>query len=34
MKIRDSKVLFWGGPFSQWAMAPFKIDGVEYNCFF
>lgn len=25
-------VLFWGGPFSQWAASEFVIDGVKYNC--
>jgi len=23
---------FWSGPFSQWALSPFVIDGVTYNC--
>ena len=27
----DSFHLFWGGPFSQWYSAPFRIDKVEYN---
>ena len=22
---------FWGGPFSQWASAPFIIDDIEFN---
>lgn len=33
MKTSDKKfLLFFGGPFSQWAAAPFKLDGVRYNC--
>jgi len=24
--------LFWNGPYSQWNMAPFTVDEVEYNC--
>jgi len=24
--------LFWDGPFSQWELAPFTLDGVEYGC--
>lgn len=23
---------FWGGPFSQWCLARFKIDDLSYNC--
>jgi ribA/ribD-fused uncharacterized protein len=25
-------LLFYGGPFSQWAWSPFEVDGVQYNC--
>lgn len=32
MKQNDNFVLFYGGPFSQWFMRPFQVDGVEYNC--
>lgn len=24
-------VFFWGGPFSQWAKSPFRIDGITFN---
>jgi len=30
--VTDKLVLFYGGPFSQWAESPFKIDGMEFNC--
>ena len=23
---------FWSGPFSQWAKAPFIVDGTKFNC--
>jgi ribA/ribD-fused uncharacterized protein len=23
---------FYGGPFSQWRLAPFKAEGIEFNC--
>jgi len=29
---KEEFYLFWGGLFSQWAMIPMEIDGVEYNC--
>jgi len=32
MKITDKYVFFWNGIYSQWYVAPMKIDGVEYNC--
>lgn len=28
----DKLFFFWSGPFSQWAMRPMKVAGVEYNC--
>ncbi len=30
--IRGGMLLFWGGPFSQWAQSPFIIDGNSYSC--
>jgi ribA/ribD-fused uncharacterized protein len=30
--ITDNMVLFWGGPFSQWAKAPFTIGDLQFNC--
>jgi len=30
--VTNDFVLFWGGPFSQWAMSDFEIDDVKYNC--
>ena len=32
MKITDRFIYFWGGIYSQWAIAPMTIDGIEYNC--
>ncbi len=32
MKITDTMVLFWHGPFSQWHKSNFNIGGVDYNC--
>jgi ribA/ribD-fused uncharacterized protein len=32
MKITETLVLFWGGPFSQWYDADMMIDGNPYNC--
>ena len=32
MKITDKYVFFWNGIYSQWYVAPMKIDGIEYNC--
>lgn len=31
MKITDRFIYFWGGIYSQWAIAPMTIDGIEYN---
>lgn len=31
MKITDTMVLFWGGPFSQWYKHKMLINGVIYN---
>lgn len=31
MKITDRFIYFWGSIYSQWAIAPMTIDGVEYN---
>ena len=31
MKITDRFIYFWGGIYSQWAVAPMTIDGIEYN---
>jgi hypothetical protein len=28
----ENFTFFWRGPFSQWHIAPFKVDGVTYNC--
>jgi len=28
---REQFTFFWGGPFSQWHVAPFTIDGQYYN---
>jgi ribA/ribD-fused uncharacterized protein len=31
--IHDGKyTFFWGGPFSQWWVQPFEIDGKTFNC--
>ncbi len=30
--VTDTMVLFFGGPFSQWAKCEFVIRGVKYNC--
>lgn len=32
MRKIDKYVFFWGGPFSQWHLSTFEIDGVKYNC--
>lgn len=32
MRITDTHVYFWGGPFSQWYMSDFKSLGREYCC--
>jgi ribA/ribD-fused uncharacterized protein len=29
---KDDFYFFWSGPFSQWAIRPMTISGVEYNC--
>lgn len=31
MKVTETLVLFYGGPFSQWYPSTFEIDGVLYN---
>lgn len=31
MKTTDKFIYFWGGIYSQWAVAPMTIDGIEYN---
>ena len=30
--IKNKKVLFFGGVFSQWFKSPMEIDGITYNC--
>jgi ribA/ribD-fused uncharacterized protein len=30
--VRDGHVLFWHGPFSNWHIAPFTVDGQRYVC--
>ena len=30
--IKNKKVLFFGGVFSQWFKTQFEIDGITYNC--
>jgi hypothetical protein len=30
--LNEQFVFFWGGPFSQWHLSKFNIDGIEYNC--
>lgn len=30
MRITDTHIYFWGGPFSQWFRAEFEVDGVTY----
>lgn len=32
MRETDKYIFFWGHAFSQWAIRPMTIDGVEYNC--
>lgn len=32
MIITDDYVLFYGGPFSNWAESPFQLDGITFNC--
>ena len=31
--MRNKYYFFWGGPFSQWALADMVINGVKYNCY-
>ena len=31
MKDREKFTFFWGGPFSQWYLAPFNLEGQFYN---
>jgi len=28
----ENFTFFWGGPFSQWHICPFLIEGIQYNC--
>lgn len=30
--MSEQFTFFYNGPFSQWHMKEFKVDGVEYNC--
>jgi len=30
--VTDDYILFWGGPFSQWAPSEFTIDNLKFNC--
>ena len=30
--MKNDFTFFWNGPFSQWFIADFIIDGVKYNC--
>lgn len=30
--VTQKSVLFYGGPFSQWASAPFKVGQMQFNC--
>ena len=32
MIITNDYVLFYGGPFSNWAESPFELDGITFNC--
>lgn len=30
--MAEQFVFFWGGPFSNWYMCKFMVDGIVYNC--
>ena len=32
MKMTDKYLFFWNGPFSQWHLSTFVVDGVMFNC--